>query len=172
MDISAPSPISAQATAAAHNALRAPADVTKVTPSTNVSDTRADPHTENGHGQSDRAAEARQVIANRERLRDPSTPTGPSPTFQITLLEVEQDLQNILARIEANRAKDRDAQALQPAPVDVDATAEADADRDSGPPSDPSTLSATKSAPLEDSPDRRADNTTASTATDQGANTD
>ncbi|WP_424943927.1 hypothetical protein [Aliiroseovarius crassostreae] len=142
MDISAPSPISAQATAAAHNALRELPDATKVAPSTNVSNTRADPHTANGHGNDDRSTEARQIIANRERVRDPSTQPGPTPTFQITLLEVEQDLMNILARIEASRAKDRDAEALKPPPSDDVLEAQAMSIEEQAVPPDPAPSSA------------------------------
>lgn len=129
MDISAPSPISTQATAAAQNALRELPDTTKVAPSTDVTNSRADPHTENGNGHGDHTIEARQILANRERIRDPSTQAGPSPTFQITLLEVEQDLMNILARIEASRAKDRDVEALKPDTSDANLDVETSSDR-------------------------------------------
>ncbi len=115
MDISAPSPISAQATLAAHTPARKAPDPSTVPPSDGIAHTRTDPQNANGHGQTDLAADARQQLALRAKLRDPSTPTGPPPTFQFTLLEVEQDLRNILARIEAARSQERDATALRPA---------------------------------------------------------
>lgn len=114
MDISAPSPISAQATLAAHAPVREPPAVAQVDPSPASDGTRMDSNTANGEGRSDLAQDARQRLAHQERLEDPKTPTGPPPTFQITLLEVEQDLHNILARLEMARSKERDADGVRP----------------------------------------------------------
>lgn len=122
MDIMAPSPISAQATLAAQAPVREPPSVSTVDPSPAAENARMDANTANGEGGGDTAADARQRLAHRERVEDPKTPTGPPPTFQVTLLEVEQDLQNILARLEVARSLDRDAEAVRP---DVPPRAEA-----------------------------------------------
>lgn len=114
MDFSAPSPISAQATMAAHAQARDLPSASKVDPSPTLQEARTDPHTANGQGQSDTTADARQRLEHRERVEDPRTPTGPPPTFQVSQLEVDQDLHNILARLEAERGHDRDGNALRP----------------------------------------------------------
>lgn len=47
---------------------------------------------------------------------DTDTLTGPTPAFQASLLEVESDLRNVIARVEAKRAQVSDAAAIAPAP--------------------------------------------------------
>ncbi len=118
MDIMAPSPISAVATVAAHSAVSGAPDVTRVETRPGAEQAHTDAHTANGQGSADNAADYR-VLKNRSDANgdqstiDPYSQTGPTPSFQITLLEVEQDLQTILARIEANRAKDTNADAIR-----------------------------------------------------------
>ncbi|MFT6526662.1 MAG: hypothetical protein ACJAYH_000345 [Celeribacter sp.] len=52
---------------------------------------------------------------------DADTLTGPTPSFQASLLEVESDLRNVIAQVEAKRAQKSDAAAIAPAPS-LDAT--------------------------------------------------
>lgn len=118
MDIMAPSPISAVATVAAHSAVSGAPDVTRVETRPGAEQAHTDAHTANGQGSADNAADYRVLKNRTDANGDPSTidpysQTGPTPSFQITLLEVEQDLQTILARIEANRAKDTNADAIR-----------------------------------------------------------
>lgn len=57
----------------------------------------------------------RDALAQRQHL-DVDTLTGPTPAFQASLLEVESDLRNVIARVEAKRAQISDATAIAPAP--------------------------------------------------------
>ena len=122
MDIMAPSPISALATISAHSSVSGAPDVNRVETRPGAERANTDAHTANGQGQPDNAADYRAMKSrsgfgtdgNNANI-DPYTQTGPTPSFQITLLEVEQDLKTILARIEANRAKDSNADAIRPA---------------------------------------------------------
>ncbi|MDA5094190.1 hypothetical protein O2N63_08820 [Aliiroseovarius sp. KMU-50] len=141
MDISAPSPISAQATLAAHATTRDASEVAKIDPPPKLDQTRSDTHTASGERHS-ASSDTRQMQERREMLRDPQTPAGPPPTFQVTLLEVEQDLQNILARLEANHAQIRNAEAVR-APKALDALTDED-DRSSQALSDETELSMVK----------------------------
>lgn len=122
MDIMAPSPISALATISAHSSVSGAPDVNRVETRPGAERANTDAHTANGQGQPDNAADYRAMKSSsgfdaegRNANIDPYTQTGPTPSFQITLLEVEQDLKTILARIEANRAKDSNADAIRPA---------------------------------------------------------
>lgn len=47
---------------------------------------------------------------------DADMPTGPSPAFQASLLEIQSDLQNVIKRLEAARELARDAVAPGPVP--------------------------------------------------------
>lgn len=65
--------------------------------------------------QQDRAAaEARDIAALRREIERRALPVGPSPAFEMNLLEAEGGLDQVLARIEAARTRDRDAPALRP----------------------------------------------------------
>lgn len=61
------------------------------------------------------ADEARDVAALRREMQHRDLPAGPPPAFQISLLEAEGGLEQVLARIEATRSQERDAPALRPA---------------------------------------------------------
>ncbi|MFT6605943.1 MAG: hypothetical protein ACJA2X_001119 [Halocynthiibacter sp.] len=53
-------------------------------------------------------------ISDRERV-SPETLAGPTPAFQASLLEIESDLQNVIAKLEAARTRSRDEAATAPA---------------------------------------------------------
>lgn len=53
-------------------------------------------------------------ISDRERV-GPETIPGPTPAFQASLLEIESDLQNVIAMLEAARTRSRDEAATAPA---------------------------------------------------------
>jgi hypothetical protein len=60
-------------------------------------------------------SDPRDALAQKPRF-DVDTLTGPTPAFQASLLEVESDLRNVIARVEAKRAQISDAAAIAPAP--------------------------------------------------------
>ncbi|SLN57428.1 hypothetical protein AQS8620_02540 [Aquimixticola soesokkakensis] len=66
-----------------------------------------------------------KAIAPPERF-DPDMLTGPTPAFQASILEVESDLRNVLARIESERAIQADSAAIATKDA-AKATAEAQA---------------------------------------------
>ncbi|WP_300512806.1 hypothetical protein [Aliiroseovarius sp.] len=122
MDISGPAPFGAQASIAAQMPTRTPPEVPVIDESRRTDRAQTDANT--AHRDGTAADAARDLHAAR---RDPDVQTGPPPTFEVTLLEVEQDLQATLARLEATRNHDRDAEAVRPtAHADTD-SAEADA---------------------------------------------
>lgn len=98
MDSSGPVPFGAVVTLAARIPLHPPPDPRKVAPGTGPGRTDADP--DRLPGQETGTARDRAARAPV----DPQTPAGPPPAFEITLLEMEADLRQIIARIEAARA--------------------------------------------------------------------
>lgn len=48
---------------------------------------------------------------------DPYTLTGPTPAFQASVLEMESDLRNVIAQVEAKRALKTDESAIAPSPA-------------------------------------------------------
>lgn len=63
--------------------------------------------------QNDQADAGRDILALRQAVAQGRRSAGPPPSFEVSLLEVESDLQQKLARMESARAMDRDAEALQ-----------------------------------------------------------
>lgn len=61
------------------------------------------------------AAPTRDLLALRRAVAEGNRPAGPSPAFEVSYLEVEADLQQKLARMEAARSRERDAEALKSA---------------------------------------------------------
>ena len=125
MDISGPAHLGGHASLAAQMPTRTPPEVPVVDESRRTDQTQTDANTAHRDGH---AAEAARDL--REARRDPDVQTGPPPTFDVTLLEVEQDLQATLARLEATRNHDRDAEAVrarapEPQPVNEAKTTEA-----------------------------------------------
>ena len=60
----------------------------------------------------DQRPDAKQSLY-KEKL-DMETPTGPPPTFQITLLQLESELRTSIAQIEASRGTNEATQAIEP----------------------------------------------------------
>lgn len=108
MDISGPAPIGGHASLAAQMPTRTPPEVPVVDESRRPDQERTDANT--AGRDNDAAQAARDLKAAR---KDPDVQTGPPPTFDVTLLEVEQDLQATLARLEAARNHDRDTEAVK-----------------------------------------------------------
>ncbi|MBV7378037.1 hypothetical protein [Maritimibacter dapengensis] len=61
------------------------------------------------------AAPTRDLLALRRAVAEGDRPAGPPPSFDVSFLELETDLKQKLARMEAARSKERDAEALQSA---------------------------------------------------------
>lgn len=123
MDISGPAHLGGHASLAAQMPTRTPPEVPVVDESRRTDQAQTDANTAHRDGN---AADAARAL--REALRDPDVQTGPPPTFEVTLLEVEHDLQATLARLEASRNHDRDAAAVKPAEPDPDKTSAARTD--------------------------------------------
>ena len=60
-------------------------------------------------------ASSRDLLALRRAVEDGKRPAGPPPSFDVSILEMDRDLKQILARMEADRAKSRDHDAIQTA---------------------------------------------------------
>jgi len=106
-----PAPLGPFASLAAEMPLRKQNDVKKVKPGAKAGDTSS--NTEQMPGQEARAAEARDIAALRREMERRDLSAGPSPAFQISLLEVDTDIQQVIARVEAARGQARDADALR-----------------------------------------------------------
>lgn len=53
-----------------------------------------------------------ELHKNAEMHKNPDKAAGPPPSFEVSLLEVEQDLKQVIARMEASRGQVRDADAV------------------------------------------------------------
>lgn len=91
--------------------LRRAAEVARIEPGTGAQD--AGREARQHPGQDRAAAEARDLAALRREMDRRSLPPGPPPAFKLSLLEMDQDLQRTIARVEARRAEARSAEALQ-----------------------------------------------------------
>lgn len=89
----------------------------RVEPQDQAQDAGAEPH---DHPRQDlHSAASRDIIALRRAVARGQRPAGPPPAFEVSLLEVESDLQQKLARMEAERAQARDAGAVQGAALET-----------------------------------------------------
>lgn len=111
MELSGLNPLGTAAVAAVTMPLRKGSDVQKVDPGqqSNGTGTDARQHPE----QDATASQARDIAEIRLEMERRDLPAGPPPTFELSLLEVERDLKQVLARIEAQRATARDSEAVQ-----------------------------------------------------------
>ena len=124
MEFAGPAPLGPFASLAAEMPLRKANDVKKVQPGAKAGDTTADVGQK--PGQDARAAEARDIVALRREMERRDLPAGPPPSFQVSLLEVEADIQQVIARVEAARTQAREADALKVAAEAEEHRAEAD----------------------------------------------
>jgi len=67
------------------------------------------------------------VAALRREMERRALPPGPPPTFKLSLLEMDRDLQRTIARNEARRAQASAAQTLAPGQPQPETPVEADA---------------------------------------------
>lgn len=108
MEFTIPVPLGAQASLLANTPVRKPPDSSKVETAPDAGKARSDMH--NSHKQSP-PLNGRETVARRladEEIR-PDTLAGPPPSFQVNVLEMDQRLQQKLARIETVRAQGKNA---------------------------------------------------------------
>ncbi|MCI2399014.1 hypothetical protein [Aliiroseovarius subalbicans] len=113
MEISGTSPFGGHASVAAQMPTRTPPDVPKIDESRHSDQAQADTRSKQ---QNDTAGAARDL---QDARQGKEVPTGPPPTFEMTALEVEADLQAAIARMEAKRNQAANAdgvKARDPAP--------------------------------------------------------
>ena len=101
MEFTIPAPLGAQASLMAQVPVRKPPDSSKVEAAPDAGKTRADMHNATQHGSGNEV----DKHDTEEDIR-PDTLAGQPPTFLINVLEMEQKLQQQLARLEADRAQD------------------------------------------------------------------
>jgi len=113
MEFSGPAPLGPFAALAAEMPLRKVYNARKVQPGDKAGDART-----NGQQNPEpeaRSAEARDIAALRREMERRDLPAGPPPSFQMSLLEVESDIQHVIARVEAARTQAREAEGLKAA---------------------------------------------------------
>ncbi|MAM61500.1 MAG: hypothetical protein CMH11_08430 [Maritimibacter sp.] len=91
-----------------------PVDVRKVQAQSATTDAGTDAHER--PEQEAKAAASRDILALRRAVAQGQRPAGPPPSFEVSLLEVEGDLKQKLARMEAERTAERDAAGVQGQP--------------------------------------------------------
>ena len=101
------------ATLAAEMPLRKVNDVKQVEPGARAGDTA--PDTGRGRDNGLEAAAARDITALRREMERRDLPAGPPPTFELSQLELDSDIQQVIARVEAARSQARDADARKTA---------------------------------------------------------
>lgn len=139
MEFSGSAPLGGKAAVAVWAEQAQPDPTQIVTARDGADGARLDTHAE-AESQDDKAAVNRQLAALRRAVARGDQPAGPPPTFEVSLLEVEQDLQNKLARMESEHAQEQNAQSVAPPAPDA-ATHKAPA------PEAPQTLSAEPDIP-------------------------
>lgn len=110
MELMGPAPLGAQAAIAAQTPARRIADVPKVEASQGSGSAGLDAHQHPDQDKS--AASARDLVKLREEAGQGTRPAGPTPSFQVSILEVQSDLKQAIARMETARSQSRDAAAV------------------------------------------------------------
>ena len=111
MEISGPAPLGTILIFAVSLQAPQPVAVQRVEPQDATTDAGEDAR---DHPEQEAQANAsRDIIALRRAVAQGRRPAGPPPSFEVSLLEVESDLKQKLARMEVERAQARDADAVQ-----------------------------------------------------------
>ncbi|MCK8482891.1 hypothetical protein MUY21_02475 [Aliiroseovarius sp. S2029] len=103
MEFTIPAPLGAQASLLANMPVRKMPDSTKVEAAPNAGKARADMHNSARHG-ADQSRQSEVTPRPSDLPVDPETLAGPPPSFQLNVLELDQKLQQQLARLETHRA--------------------------------------------------------------------
>lgn len=115
MEFAGVNPLGSMAALAVEAPLRKARSVTRIAASGHAQGASTDGQKRPDQG---RAAEARDLAALRHEIERRALPVGPSPAFKMNLLEAENGLEQVLARIEAARNHDRESPALRPSGPD------------------------------------------------------
>lgn len=111
MEFAGPAPVGPFATLAAEMPLRKINDVKQVEPGTRSGGTAPDTGRERDNGTE--ASAARDISTLRREMERRDLPAGPPPSFEVSQLEIEADIQQVIARVEAARSQAREADALK-----------------------------------------------------------
>lgn len=111
MDYARPAPLGPSATLAADMPLRKPNDVRRIEPGARTGNTATDTGRDRDNGPT--AAAARDITRLRRELGTDDLPAGPTPAFEVSQLELDADLQHVIARLEAARSQAREADAVR-----------------------------------------------------------
>lgn len=112
MDFSGLAQVGAQATYAARAPVHKPPEVMRIDKSDASSKSGADPRQASQNEAN--SADAQRILSRLTMVSDMEKPAGPPPSFEISLLEMEQSLHNTLARMEVSRGQERDAAGIRP----------------------------------------------------------
>lgn len=122
MELTGPAAL-AQQSALATSMVKRTADVPKIEPSQNTGDAglQTGPRA-GGDGASPTVAE---FVEMRNAAARGEKPAGPPPSFEVSILDVQSDLKQAIARMETARSQARDAQAVSEKAAEAKRTAEA-----------------------------------------------
>ncbi len=121
MELTRPAPLGAHASLLANTPVRKPPDSSKVEAAPGAGKPRADMHNTQTHHDVLPAPERKTSTAAEAGAGiDPDTLTGPPPSFQLNVLELDQKLQQKLARLESGRTRDQQFGTLAPQPSEDD----------------------------------------------------
>lgn len=124
MEFAGPAPVGPFATLAAEMPLRKPNDVKQVDPGTQPGNTAPDTGRDRDNGTE--AAAARDIRALRREMERHDLPAGPPPSFEVSQLEIEADIKEVIARVEAARAQARETDTRKTTAVTEERRAEAE----------------------------------------------
>lgn len=114
MDFIKPVPLGAHASLAASTPVRRPVDASRVEMPSGSGKTRADMQNAKEHGAEEAERDIAALRRDRSERLDPEQPVGPPPSFQVNVLEMERELQQQLAQIEATRQTSATASITEP----------------------------------------------------------
>ena len=104
MEFTKPAPLGAQGSLLANTPARKPPDSSKVETAPDAGKARADMHNSTKQHTPFSGRETAARTASEDEI-GPDTLAGPPPSFQVNVLEMDQQLQQKLARIETDRAR-------------------------------------------------------------------
>lgn len=122
MELSGPAAL-AQHSVLATSMVKKTADVPKIEPSQNTGD--AGLQTGPRAGGSGASPSVAEFVEMRNAAARGEKPAGPPPSFEVSILDVQSDLKQAIARMETARSQARDAEAVSEKAAEAKRTAEA-----------------------------------------------
>ncbi|SEW26148.1 hypothetical protein SAMN05444851_2543 [Aliiroseovarius sediminilitoris] len=119
MEFTIPAPLGAQASLLANTPARKPPDSSKIEAAPNAGKARADMHNSKNPSAASQARDKAAPTSSEVEI-EPDTLAGPPPSFQVNILELDQKLQQKLARLETERARDQQDDRIGTASADDD----------------------------------------------------